>query len=337
MINIKKSFFAASLIFSAALLAGSAFAQEPESQMSLRFTLIGKRVCEEINKGDFVALEGEFSPSLQKEMPLEKLRPLVTNLIEGTGRITQMGTPIIKWKNVAVIPIGFANAILDLRLDLDTTTDKLLGFYFQPHVDELTVPDKNSTPLSLPFKGEWAVMWGGDTKELNPHHEIKNQRFALDFNLLRGFGKSHDSSGKHNEDYFAFGKEILAPADGTVTEVIDGVHDNVPFFPNQYSALGNCVIIRHRPNEYSVLSHLKKGSTRIKAGDTVLRGDVIGLCGNSGNSSEPQLEYFLTNSGNMEEATGIKIFFDEITFRHTDDPKKEKFHSPLRDEKVSAE
>lgn len=337
MIPINKYLRTACAIIAILFSAGSAFAQDQEQdkQMSIRFTLIGKRICEEINKGDFVALEGEFTPDLQAEMPLEKLKALVMNLIEATGRIRQMGTPILKWKNVAVIPLEFNDStVLDMRLDLDTTKEKLIGIYFQPHVNELPVPEKNSTHLSLPFKGEWAVMWGGDKKEMNPHHDIKNQRFALDFNALKGFGRSHDSSGKRNEDYFAFGKEILSPAAGRVTEVIDGVHDNNPFAPNQYSALGNCVIIRHSANEFSVLSHLKKGSTRVKAGDSVERGQVIGLCGNSGNSSEPQLEYFLTNTGNMEDATGIKVYFDNIDIRHTDDIKREKFYSPLRDEKV---
>jgi hypothetical protein len=334
MIPIEKSLLRVCLGVLVLFFCDSLFAQEKEDAMSIRFTLVGKRVCEEINKGDFVGLEGEFTQNLQKDLPLEKLKPWVSNLVEGAGRIVQMGTPVMKWKNVAVIPIGFTNAVLDLRLDLDTTTEKIAGFYFQPHVDELPVPEKNATRLSLPFKGEWALMWGGDTKEMNPHRDIKSQRFALDFNVLRGFGKSHDSTGKVNEDYFAYGKEILSPAEGKVMEVIDGVHENDPFNPNQYSALGNCVIIRHAANEFSVLSHLKKGSTRVKAGDTVDRGQVIGLCGNSGNSSEPELEYYLTNSGSMEYATGIKTYFDHIIVRQTKDEKPVKNYSPVRDDKV---
>lgn len=316
------------------LFACDVFAQTTDELQSLRFTLLGKRVCEEINKGDFVALEAEFDANLQKELPLEKLQPLMTNLIEGTGKIKQMGTPILKWKNVAVIPIEFYLGILDLRLDLDTASEKLDGFYFQPHVDEIPVPNKNSTYLALPFKDEWAVMWGGDTKEINPHHDIKSQRFAFDFNMLQGFGKSHDSTGKRNEDYYAFGKEILSPANGRVTEVIDGVHDNTPFIPNAYSSLGNCIIIRHSANEYSVLAHLKKGSTAVKVGDTVERGQVIGLCGNSGNSSEPELEYHLQNTGNIEEATGIKIYFDDVHVRHKKEEMERKQYSPIREDRV---
>jgi hypothetical protein len=324
--------WAGMLIF---FISASSFSQSKSIDISeYRFLLKARHIGEYINKGDFAALEREFDTTLQNQLPLSKLKPLMENLIAGAGKIKQMGLPKVKWKNVGVVPVEFDSGVLDLRLDLDSVDDRIAGFYFQPHVEELAVPEKNITHLSLPFKGEWATMWGGDTKELNPHHEIRNQRFALDFNVLRSFGKSHDSTGKRNEDYFAFGKEILAPGDGVVVEAIDGVHDNLPFTPNPYSALGNCVIIRHSENEYSVLSHLKRKSIKVKSGDTVKSGKVIGLCGNSGNSSEPELEYFLINTDRIENATGIKVYFNDITVRQKKEDHEEKLYSPVRDDKV---
>ncbi|MDP4220580.1 MAG: M23 family metallopeptidase, partial [Bacteroidota bacterium] len=287
-----------------------------------------------INKGNYAALEREFTADLQAQLPLQKLQPLLENLVLGAGKVKNMGIPKLKWKNVAVIPVEFDSGLLDLRIDLDSMTDKIAGFYFQPHIEELPVPERNSSHLGLPFAGEWAVMWGGDTKEVNPHHDTKNQRFAIDFNVLQGFEKSHKENGKTNEDYFAFGKEVLSPGEGKVVEAIDGVHDNAPFVPNAYSALGNCIIIKHAANEFSVLSHLKMGSLQVKAGDTVTRGQVIAQCGNSGNSSEPELQYHLQNTANIEDATGIKVYFDDVILRHRDDLTKKKTYSPVRDDKV---
>ena len=43
---------------------------------------------------------------------------------------------------------------------------------------------RNKTTLYLPFKGTWAVFWGGDTKKLNAHHDVDNQKFAFDFDAL---------------------------------------------------------------------------------------------------------------------------------------------------------
>jgi murein DD-endopeptidase MepM/ murein hydrolase activator NlpD len=302
-----------------------------------RFLEKARLIGDAINKADYAAIEREFDDALQDQLPYSKFKPLMENLVLGAGKVKNMGAPRLKWKDVAVVPVEFDSGLLDMRIDLDSISGKIAGLYFIPHEAELAVPEKNSTLLSLPFKGEWAVMWGGDTRELNPHYEIKSQHLAFDFNVLEGFGKSHDSSGKRNEDYFAFGKEIVAPAQGIVVEVVDGVHDNLPFVPNPYSSLGNHVIIKHSPTEFSVLAHLKKKSLKVKVGDTVAKGKIIGLCGNSGNSSEPELEYFLMNTDKIENATGIKVYFDEVSLKRKRVASKEKIFSPVRDDSVRKE
>src|SRR5207237_655305 len=151
-------------------LLSDSFAQGTKVDVAqYRFMLKAKQIGEAINKGDYAALEREFDTQLQSQLPLGKLGPLLDNLIQGAGKIKNMGAPKVKWKDVAVIPVEFDSGMLDLRIDLDPANDKIAGFYFQPHEKEYPVPDKNSTHLSLPFAGEWAVMWGGDTKEKNPH------------------------------------------------------------------------------------------------------------------------------------------------------------------------
>ena len=96
---------------------------------------------------------------------------------------------------------------------------------------------------------------------------MPNQRFAFDLVGVRGWCKDERGDGTRNEDYYAFGRDVLAPADGTVVEVIEGVRDNTPGSLNPYSAVGNCVIIQHRPDEVSVLAHLKRGSIVVREGD----------------------------------------------------------------------
>lgn len=80
---------------------------------------------------------------------------------------------------------------------------------------------------------------------------------------------------KKNKDYYCFGKEILAPADGIVIETIDGVRDNKPGSMNPYSAIGNAVVIKHSKNEFSVFAHLKQNSIKVKPKDKVKQGQVI--------------------------------------------------------------
>jgi hypothetical protein len=209
--------------------------------------------------------------------------------------------------------------------------------WFLPHTADIPVPEKHETKLSLPFKGKWLVFWGGDTKELNLHHDAPGQRFAFDFLGIDEQGKTRKSEAQVNEDYFAFGREVLAPADGNVTDVINGVRDNVPGSMNPSSALGNAVFIQHRENEVSVLAHLKLDSIKVKVGDKVKKGQIIGLCGNSGNSSEPHLHYHLQNTPVIQDGTGIKCYFEKVMVMDEGSKKEKINYSPTKGDIIAAE
>ena len=143
-------------------------------------------------------------------------------------------------------------------------------------------------------------------------------------------GKTHKGDGSRNEDYYAFGREVLAPADGVVTDVIDGVRDNVPGSMNPLSALGNAVFIQHSKHEVSVLAHFKQGSIKVKAGDTVTKGQLLGLCGNSGNSSQGHIHYHLQNTAVIQVATGIKCYFEEVVVEKAGVKSTRQNYSPVK-------
>ena len=54
--------------------------------------------------------------------------------------------------------------------------------------------------------------------------------------------------------------------------------------------VGNHIVIR-RGEEYSLYAHLKPGSVRVKAEDSVTRGQQIAAVGSSGSSTEPHLHF----------------------------------------------
>ena len=87
---------------------------------------------------------------------------------------------------------------------------------------------RNISKLKLPFNGEWTVLWGGDTKETNYHVIDKAQKNAFDFVITNSKGKSYKNNGTKNEDFYAFGKQLIAPTDGEVIVVVDGIKDNKP-------------------------------------------------------------------------------------------------------------
>src|SRR5437899_8398075 len=163
--------------------------------------------------------------------------------------------------------------------------------------------------LRLPFAGPWFVVWGGRTLAQNVHAAgAPNQRFAYDLSVQRA-GRSHAGEGKRNDDYYCFGERILAPAPGAVVSVENGVEDNIPGVRNLKQPVGNDVILAHGNNECSFLCYFRQGTVAVKKGDQVKTGDLLGRCGNSGNSSGPHLHYHLQDSAQPFKGRGLPAPF----------------------------
>lgn len=179
-------------------------------------------------------------------------------------------------------------------------------------------PDRYAqrTDLALPFEGEWAVANGGPTKETSHSWGILSQRYAYDFLRIDAEGRTHEGDGTRAGDYYCYDEPILAPADGVVVSARDGRRDS-PYFrgtldPLQRDIRGNSVTIRHAENEYGVLAHLREGSVEVDEGDRVVRGQRIGRCGHSGNSTEPHLHFQLQDGPDFLTAAGLPVTFGGI-------------------------
>lgn len=153
----------------------------------------------------------------------------------------------------------------------------------------------------------------------------KNQLFAYDFRKeLRG-------DEKRLEDYEVFDKDVLAPGDGVVCQVIDGSIDIEPGERDRFVAFGNAIIIDHQNGEWSVLCHFKHNSIKVSVNDMIKQGQIIGQCGNTGNTSGPHIHYHLQDRALAHKATGLPAQFRKIL---VDGEIKEKFE-PVRFQRVS--
>ncbi len=305
-------------------------------EATARFEKVVNRMVKAINNGNWPGVQADFGQVMLDFFPLEKSTPFFQGLVAQYGKIEKLDAARYTPPNQAVFPAHFERGILDIKVVLDEQ-DKIIGLWFLPHTPDIPPVEKHQTELSLPFKGKWLVFWGGDTQELNQHHNVPNQRFAFDFVGVDETGKTRKGDGRANEDYFAFGREIIAPADGVVTDVINGVRDNVPGSMNPYSALGNAVLVQHSENEVSVLAHLKLDSIKVKVGEKVTRGQVIGLCGNSGNSSEPHLHYHLQNTPIVQDGTGIKCLFQKVKIIRDGQEQAKTNYSPIKGDVIIAD
>ena len=180
---------------------------------------------------------------------------------------------------------------------------------------------EQKTKLIFPLKGRFVVAGGHDYNEA--HKGEWSQHYAFDIVAL---GPNYDfarNGGKANEDFFTWGQDVLAPADGVVSfarndipdNKLPGVIDNTVFMgkPDPLNAIGgNNVVIDHGNGEFSLLAHFQQGSVRVKKGDRVKQGQIIGKLGNSGNSDGPHLHYHLMAGPQIFRNDGLPARFDNV-------------------------
>lgn len=127
------------------------------------------------------------------------------------------------------------------------------------------------------------------------------QRFAIDWVQLHENGKTFQGDSLDNKNYLAYGNEVLAVADGIVAETKDSIPQNIPGETSRavpitlVTVAGNHIVLNIGNGQYALYAHLQPGSLRVKVGDHVRRGQVLGLLGNSGNSTEPHLHFHIMN------------------------------------------
>lgn len=168
------------------------------------------------------------------------------------------------------------------------------------------VPNPMTGVLIFPLReGRWLV-GEGQGRIFNHHWGAPDQREALDLVRLRWTGRSRRGLGRHQQDFPAFGTDLLAPCTGIVVHAQDGLPDGVIDLAN---AAGNHVIIDNG-HELIELAHLRQSTVAVRTGDRVQAGDRIGEVGNSGNSSEPHLHIHASRNGQP-----LRLRFTDVTGR----------------------
>jgi len=146
------------------------------------------------------------------------------------------------------------------------------------------------------------------------------QRFAIDWVKVGDDGQTYQGDKLINKSYYAYGVNAYAVADGVVTEVKDGIPENVPGEKSRAVPItletvgGNHVILDIGNGCFAFYAHLQPGSLRVKLGEKVRRGQVVGLVGNSGNSTEPHLHFHISNASSPLGSEGLpyQLSFDLV-------------------------
>jgi len=144
--------------------------------------------------------------------------------------------------------------------------------------------------IHLPFLGEWTINQGHN----GAHTHREFYKYAWDFIVKDAVSqKEFINDGSLTTDYYCFNKPVVAAANGTVVAIVNIIEDNEIGISNIHQNWGNTVVLKHDTYLFSKMSHLKKGSVKVNIGDSVIQGQEIGKCGNSGRSPYPHLHFQL--------------------------------------------
>ncbi|MCU1440666.1 MAG: metalloendopeptidase-like rane protein [Rhodoglobus sp.] len=144
---------------------------------------------------------------------------------------------------------------------------------------------------------------------------VAPERYAIDFVRIGEDGRYFTGNTHTIESDLSYGAELLAVADGTVIAVSDELPDQpVGVNPVGYSLdelAGNKIVLKLGPGLFALYAHNEPGSPLVEVGDTVKKGDVLALLGNSGNSTAPHLHFHLMSAPQPLNSDGVPYVWDE--------------------------
>jgi hypothetical protein len=260
--------------------------------------------------------------------------------LSGTDLASWMRTPGTPTPTATVGSAQTALIWLDITVDdaagIPTDISHIIGMSLpqpRPPLTESTMIE-TIAPTAVDNRKPVTIsppLWGANWVDANgccgtsPHRMAVNplngqlwaaERYAVDYVQLTPDGRLFNGNKADLGSYPFFGADVHAAADGQVAAVVDNLPEQVPGanpvgLPlDQYA--GNHVILDIGAGNYVMYAHLKTGSIKVKVGDKVTTGQVVGAVGNTGNTDGPHLHFQLMSAPDPLRANGLPFMFDKF-------------------------
>lgn len=139
------------------------------------------------------------------------------------------------------------------------------------------------------------------------------ERFAIDFVQLDAADRLFTGDVHKLESYAYYGVPVHSVADGVVVNLYDATDAQVPGGNAKGITTenigGNMLVIDIGGGNFAFYAHMQRGSLKVKLGDKVRTGDVIGLLGNTGNTTAPHLHFHVMDGPSPLDANGLPYAF----------------------------
>jgi hypothetical protein len=260
--------------------------------------------------------------------PSDQLRPM-SQLVGGKTTAGPEGSLSIPGGRTVIVfmSIAFDNnshVPAELAHRVITTDSSAEGAVITTHHTSLHI-------LGPPLEGPNWLAADGPGNDPDNHHRrgifvidgraVISRRYAIDWKQVE-HGASFSGDPRDSRSYYSYGKPVLAAADGLVIAARDGLPDNIPghneaFHPAVPITLdtiaGNTVTIDLGGGQFAYYLHMQPGSLRVKAGERVRRGQLLGRVGCSGDAREPHLHFEVTDSSKLGAGEGLPYLIDSYS------------------------
>jgi len=235
-----------------------------------------------------------------------------------------------------IVPPGSAPERVTHRLEYRVPPGTSTAVFVDPPLidgPEVAINRRPATAIKPPVKGKGWLSTSACC-EPNVHRDLRvvvdgrrietAETFAVDWALLKG-DRVYEGDGTSNEQFYAYGVDVFAVANGTVVSVQDGKPETTPNKPMTPKTLsdfgGNQVVLEIAPNVFAVYAHLHPGSLKVKVGDNVKVGAPLAKIGNTGPSLGPHLHFGLLNRPDLFTGRSLPFVIDGYTLAGTVDFK----------------
>ena len=248
-------------------------------------------------------------PEISKEEIQGKVKFKIPILSEINGIIkTQLGFfLLIFFPLVLILIIEILKTITEIK-----NGKKKVNPHFRPSYFKKQTKNK----YIIPSNDKWYITYGGYTKKDSHSYDIYGQRWAYDFDMQVD-GEYYHDAGDVNENYYGYGKDVIAPVDGFIVSISDGINDSRAYPDMRVSqdskdVRGNYIIIKSEHGEYCTLCHLRKNSFEVGIGDIVRRGDKLAEVGNSGRTKGAHIHMQVNRGMDFNKSEPLVIRFENI-------------------------
>lgn len=177
-----------------------------------------------------------------------------------------------------------------------------------------------------PLRGKRWVVANGCCSPINVHRGATlaidgtvhvPERFAIDFVQVQNDLLLFKGPLNQNSSYPYFGDNIHSATGGKVVSTQDNLPEQTPgsLDPNAtvQTAGGNHIVVRVDSGHYAFYAHMQPGSLKVKPGDRVRPGQVIGKLGNTGNTDAAHLHFHIMDGPSPLQSNGLPFVYTKFS------------------------